>query len=842
MPRIHLLVGLLAVFALASSAAVEAQRPAADSLPTGTLVGSVLDAESGAPIADATVVLAPEAATATAVRNDGRLWSSGFATTTDDQGRYRFEGVPFGRHILRVRRLGYRPGEVAVHIARPEPFGVSIGLEVVPILLEPEDVRAPGAVFGGELGPTPVPTARLAAEAYRQRRFLAGDARVLTRGEMIEAVTLGESDLLRALHRLPGVTTRDDFTAELWTRGAPWSHTRVYFDELPLFNPVHTSGVFGAINPDAVGSAVFQPGVRSARLGEGAAAVLDLTSRPALSTELSGAAELSVVSARATADRRFGDGRGGAMVALRRSYVDLVTGLASAISGDSTTRIPYAFYDGAAHVSLPLDRARQLEVSGFWEVDRVGGDIRDLLRNSRGSWGNAAARATLLTPVGPLLGRFTVGGTRFHGELLPEQGMLANDSAPAHAPMDNRVAYSVVAGEIESSRTPPGTSWSAGFQLLKQELFYEGPAPRPYPSSVVFDSLSLETAWSGLALWGEVRDRLATNLDVGVGLRLEMGDEVENAGAAVLSPRLSARWTVGGGRAAVTAGYGRSYQYTQAVAPAGPEIGPNLHLTEVWLLAGHSTPAIRADVGTFGIEGWLGDTWLGSVNLYARRATGVTVPDPTPGRYSDVRPVFVGAANDARGIELSARKLVGTWTGSIAYTFGLSNLRVGALRYPSPADRRGVLDATMLTSVTEGVRAGAALTIASGAPFTRFFTGVAGVGIPCDSIIGSCPNPGDSLLVIQQANAERAPSYATVDLLAEWHKSYGSWQLGVWVQLRNALNRRNDVTYVGSVAGSTAACEGIAGGTTAVPAGGGVCDLFDAGVRLLPLAGVSIAF
>jgi hypothetical protein len=92
--------------------------------------------------------------------------------------------------------------------------------------------------------------------------------------------------------------------------------------------------------------------------------------------------------------------------------------------------------------------------------------------------------------------------------------------------------------------------------------------------------------------------------------------------------------------------------------------------------------------------------------------------------------------------------------------------------------------------------------------------------------------------VIQAANAQRAPSFATLDLLGEWTKSYRSWRLGVWVQLRNALNRRNTVTYVGSLSG----CHGPIEGTTAIGASDGVCDLFDRGVPRLALAGVSIAF
>src|SRR5690606_14373537 len=112
----------------------------------------------------------------------------------------------------------------------------------------------------------------------------------------------------RALQRTPGVTTRDDFTATLWTRGASWDQTRVYLDGLPLFNPTHAGWLFSAVNPDALGEAVFYPGVRPARYGEGAAAVLDLSARSGGGPGVRGRGELSLASARLAMDGGTRDG------------------------------------------------------------------------------------------------------------------------------------------------------------------------------------------------------------------------------------------------------------------------------------------------------------------------------------------------------------------------------------------------------------------------------------------------------------------------------------------------------------------------------------------------------
>src|SRR3712207_3130893 len=96
---------------------------------------------------------------------------------------------------------------------------------------------------------------RIGAARLRQRQFLAADVREVTHPDVTEAVTLGESDLFRAFQRLPSVTSRDDYTAELWTRGARGDLTRLYFDGLPLYGAFHTFGLLSGVGTDAIGSA-----------------------------------------------------------------------------------------------------------------------------------------------------------------------------------------------------------------------------------------------------------------------------------------------------------------------------------------------------------------------------------------------------------------------------------------------------------------------------------------------------------------------------------------------------------------------------------------------------------
>jgi hypothetical protein len=282
----------------------------------------------------------------------------------------------------------------------------------------------------------------------------------------------------------------------------------------------------------------------------------------------------------------------------------------------------------------------------------------------------------------------------------------------------------------------------------------------------------------------------------------------------------------------VSTSFSRTHQYTQAIAPAGPGIGPDLHVTDVWLLASDTIPAIRSDIKTLGAETWLGYGWLGSVTLYSRNATGVAVPDPTPGHRALDTSIFVTASNRAAGLELSLRRLVGPLTASVAYAFGISEMSAAGYEFPSPAARRHALDATATTRLGSGVRLGAALSAASGARFTRVFLGPVG----CTSGELSCPDTLFTATLVEEPGGASTPPFLSLDLFAEWSRTFRSAQIGVTAQVKNVLRRQNAMTYLGTFTGCGESSPLYRAVTSRV------CDRFHRGLPLLPLVGVYARF
>jgi hypothetical protein len=826
-----------------------AQPPAADTAASprapaarGTISGMVVEAESGTPVAGAHVVAYPDPPAALPPVGASPLVGASRATVTGDDGEYRLVGLPPGQYRLRVQRLGFRAVSLTVELRGAADSRVAVGLSVVPVRLQPVDVSSPLVEPYGRTTPAAHATARrVAVVRLRQRRHLSSDVQAFTRDDVEEAITFAESDLFRALHRLPGVATRDAYTAELRVRGAPGDQTRVLFDGLPLHNALHAFGGLSAVNTDALGAAVLHPGVAPASLGGGGAAVLDVRSRrggvravppsgdsaAARARAYRAVGELSMLSARGALDGEVLGGRGAWLVAGRRSHRIPVP------AGDREDAVlPYAFHDVAVRLDLAAGGDRVVELSGLSTRDHVRGDLRDVLtgrapdaRAGGQRWGTRLVRATLDAPLAGGRVRHTVGESAFgftgaaSDAVRRPSGLL-----PGTPGLRSGITHGSVAGTWARATGAAAPDREAGWELARERATFTGVPPYAAPvTGPTAPTVAAVATRTHAALWGERRWVLGASGALSTGLRTEFGGRVLDAPPLRLAPRVTVRLDLGPD-ALVSASVGRSYQYAQPLAPAGLAPGALFVANHRWLLASATTPPVRSDLAVVGGERWLGGGWLAAAHLYARRSTGVALLDPTPGALTPERPLAVFGTTRAAGGELAVRRLLGRWTGSAAYTLGVVRARARGGDFPAPQDQRHAVDATAAVRLARW-RLGAAATATSGTPYTRYVAG----SVACRAD-GTCTG-WDRLPVAGPAGAGRAPGYASVDLLAEWGGRVRRVDAAVYLQLYNVLDAPNPSTYVRS-------CASCGDGAT----GGASDDRLLPGIPRLPLLGARLAF
>ena len=176
---------MLSRLVIAATASLLVATAAAAQSGRSTLSVGVADAQTGAPIAGAEVVLP-----------DQRL-----VTRTDSLGQARVPNIPFGEHRVRVRLLGYVPGDVRLKFAS-DTTGAVFRLERSAQALTEIDVTA-----------SDVPRVLKDFEARRKQAI----GRFLTEAEL--APDASKDFMIVASTKFPGLTLRTDTDGQVHLAG-----------------------------------------------------------------------------------------------------------------------------------------------------------------------------------------------------------------------------------------------------------------------------------------------------------------------------------------------------------------------------------------------------------------------------------------------------------------------------------------------------------------------------------------------------------------------------------------------------------------------------------------------
>jgi hypothetical protein len=486
------------------------------------------------------------------------------------------------------------------------------------------------------------------------------------------------------------------------------------------------------------------------------------------------------------------------MLAGGRSVADLFR---DGSGGTNQVAWPAYFADLTARVDLDMGAGRRLEASGLWlrDIRRDNAEARPFAKEL--AWGSDLARATVTWPMGRFQSRHTVGASRFRARIdtlattidlsseSPESFLWDYQRDLRELPLRSSVLQASLFGEVEPlAREGNPPRWTLGYELAAREVRVDG--DMPFALTRIESARSMRAQSSPTAsLWGTVRLSPTTRLRVEPGLRFDAGPAPSNAGPIRAMPRLQARFAIDS-QTALSAGVGRSIQYTQTVGRLERSFDGITFPPALWLAADDSTPALYVDVATFGVERWLGASWLASANVYHRRSTGLLLRDPRPGRLLE-RASIADGREDASGLELGARKLAGRVTGSASYTYGDARTTAAGLVFASNQDRRHSFDLTLLARLKRSVQVSAAYTYATGAPFTRLRSARDGSLIEPYTF---SREPADSLSA-DDPNTDRMPPYASLDLAIEWMFDIGGARFSPYLQIQNVLRHRNFGPY-----------------------------------------------
>ena len=300
-----------------------------ESLGGSTISGYVLDSESGEGLPGANVILS------------GTL----MGTATNFDGYFVITEVPSGSYELKISFMGFEPLSQIVNLRSGERFRQNF--ELIPQTVELQEV--------------------VVTEERMERKVNIQASRVkLNLRQMKGVPQIGEADLFRALHALPGVLTETEFSTGLVIRGGNSDQNLILLDGITVYNPSHLGGFFSNFILDAVKEADLLKGGFNAEYGGRLSAVLNVRSREGNRKKFEGKASVSLISAQTTLEGPAGE-KGAWLVSGRRTYFDKV------FQG-TELYFPYYFYDVQGHIFQDITKNDRISLSWytgrddlFWE-------------------------------------------------------------------------------------------------------------------------------------------------------------------------------------------------------------------------------------------------------------------------------------------------------------------------------------------------------------------------------------------------------------------------------------------------------------------------------------------
>jgi hypothetical protein len=693
----------------------------------GVVRGTVVDAESGQPLANVAV----------------RVSDASRETHTDAAGAFALAELPAGPHTLVVSLVNYVLVRREITIAPETPLTLTIPLTPgVGAYTEQVDV--------------------VAREAPSERTVPAShhlDAR-----DLLDLRGVAADDPFRAMQVLPAVAATDDFHAEFAVRGSAPGNIGVVLDGVQTPMLVHTvravseSGSVALINSDVLERATLLAGSYPQRHGNRTGAQLDLAMRDGSRERTQVRGAVSGTGITFLAEGPVAAGRGSWLASFRKSYIDW---LAQYVAPDIGAT--FGFVDGQGKVALDVRPDQRLEftlVSG-----RSHAHDRDEDANpSPNGFDDGFQNATLATaawrlarPRWSLTGRVAFTTATYRNE---------NDWGDAIAEgTDQRASFRTDVSVVLA----PAVTMDAGIEAIwldasrAWQTYLAGPAGTP----ILVGTAPLDKSGDAQGAFTQATVH-AGNAWVVAGVRADLASVVSGVAA---SPWAQVEWPLFAGL--TLRGGGGIFRQAPDLEQAG------------LVLPGFEAERQRAVHGDLSLEGSVGwhARWTAAAfvrdeqDMLRAYGTEYYLAGSVVARPSDI-PLFANALSGrASGFEVTlSRQDPNRLSGWISYAFGQLRYtdRLTGEHFDADFDQRHAVNAyirlglSARTSVSTRVRYGSNFPIA-----------------------GYWEERGGLYFVDSLRNRVRLPTYARVDVRANRTFFVKRSRLTLFAEVLNVLAQEN---------------------------------------------------
>lgn len=189
-------------------------------------------------------------------------------------------------------------------------------------------------------------------------------------------VVLGETDVIKSMLLLPGVTSAGEGASGFNVRGGGADQNLILLDEATLYNSSHLFGFFSVFNPDAIKDLKLYKGGIPARYGGRISSVLDIYQKDGNRNEYKATGGIGLVASRLLVEGPIVKEKGSFLLGGRSSYAHLFLPL---FDNDN---VAY-FYDLNTKLSYKINENNNIYLSGYFGRDVF--EISDSFSNTFGN-------------------------------------------------------------------------------------------------------------------------------------------------------------------------------------------------------------------------------------------------------------------------------------------------------------------------------------------------------------------------------------------------------------------------------------------------------------------------
>lgn len=619
----------------------------------------------------------------------------------------------------------------------------------------------------------------------------------------------GESDIMKVVLTLPGVTTVGEASSGYNVRGGATDQNLILFNGGTVYNPTHLFGLFTSFNSDAVEDVELFKSSIPAEYGGRISSVLKVNSKEANMQKFTGSASIGALTSKANLEIPIVKDHVSLLLNARTTYSDWILKQLPEDSGYKNGKAN--FYDFGGVLTWKLNNMHRLKIFGYMSKDKFSFSSDDSYgyqnRNFSAEWRsilNEKITATLAAgwdhydyyndekAVASMAARLSFGINQLWAKLHIRQRLSERQSLNYGLSVQH---YDVQGGKHEGL----GDESYIPTKQLQKEKALESAAYIDYEQALTEKlSVSAGLRYAMFNVLGSRDVNIYNSQDLPSEETLLETQHKTGIFKTYQAPefRVSARYALQD-NLSLKAGFNTMHQYIHKVSNTSI-----MSPTDIWKLSDLNIKPQNGWQMAAGIYyetpdknyEFSAETYYKHISNYLNyRSSAVLLMNPH--LETDVIPT----KGKAYGVELQAKKPFGKLNGWVSYTYSRSMLRQDDKRvatplnngnwYPSEYDRPHEVKAVLNYKLTERYSFSSNFNYATGRPTTvpagLYFNNQLGIYLP----------------YYTERNNYRIPDYTRLDLafnIEPTHRLTAFFHTSFSIGVYNALARKNayNIYYV----------------------------------------------